>query len=252
MSKYRKREQSMASEMDGVSKGLLGAFVLFAFGSGLATLIYGIRTLLQYLGVEYYYGLLNLFNLSIVLIILGGLLIIAVVLGVFGALKDVPKVRMVALGLMFIVLLSFVLIGSYTMFMWKTGRLQQSIEKDLGSVSANYYTLSTELQAKPDYINQKFNCCITYAAPSDYPSRRNEDLPDSCKYSDPLDTSNNMQKKTFERNCTEAYTSVKSAAVFQLSVVTLANAGATFIGLVLYGIISQRRTHAGYAGVSRG
>ena len=63
---------------------------------------------------------------------------------------------------------------------------------------------------------------------------------------------NSMSKKAFDRNCTEVYAPGKSAAVFQVSLVTLANAGATFIGLVLYGIISQRRTHAGYAGVSRG
>ena len=152
---------------------VLGAFVLFAFGSGLVTLIYGIRALLQYLAVEYHYGFLNLFNLSIVLIVLGGLLILAVVLGVFGALKDVAKVRMVALGLIFIVLLSFgkasqsrrcssaniflsplVLIGSYTMFIWKTGRLQQSVEEDMKSLSTSYEALSTVSRAKADYIHQ--------------------------------------------------------------------------------------------------
>ena len=156
---------------------VLGAFVLFVFGSGLVTLIYGVRALLQYLPVEYHYGMLNLFNLSIVLIVLGGLLIIAVILGVVGALKDVAKVRMVALALIFIVLLSFgkaswsrrcssangflsplVLIGSYTMYMWKTGRLQHSVEEDMKSISTKYAELPKELQAKADYVNQVGQC----------------------------------------------------------------------------------------------
>ena len=152
---------------------VLGAFVLFVFGSGLVTLIYGVRALLLNLPVEYHYGIFNFFTISIILIVLGGLLIIAVVLGVFGALKDVAKVRMVALGLIFIVVLSFgkarwpwrcssanvllsslVLLGSYAMFMSKTGRLHDSIKTDMEALGTKYSELLPALQKKADYVNR--------------------------------------------------------------------------------------------------
>ena len=58
--------------------------------------------------------------------------------------------------------------------------------------------------------------------------------------------------KYFEKGCRVPYSETKGKDVFQLSVVTLAAGGATLLGLILYGIIYQRRAHAGYAGVSRG
>ncbi len=81
---------------------ILGAFAVFALGSGIASLIYGVLLLLRYISIEYNYGIFNLFSTSILLIVVGGLLIIAVLLGVFGALKDISNVRLVTLVLLFI------------------------------------------------------------------------------------------------------------------------------------------------------
>jgi choline-glycine betaine transporter len=52
--------------------------------------------------IEYNYGAFNLYSISILLIVVGGLLIITVFLGIIGALKDVSNVRVVTLVLLFI------------------------------------------------------------------------------------------------------------------------------------------------------
>ncbi len=80
----------------------LGAFAVFALGSGIASLIYGVLLLLKYMSIEYSYGSFNLYILSILLIVVGGLLIITVILGIIGALKDVANARLVTLILLFI------------------------------------------------------------------------------------------------------------------------------------------------------
>jgi choline-glycine betaine transporter len=79
-----------------------GAFAVFTLGSGIATLVYGVFLLLRYIGIEFNYGVFNLYTLSIVLIVVGSLLIITVILGVIGALKDTSNLRMATLGLLFI------------------------------------------------------------------------------------------------------------------------------------------------------
>lgn len=81
----------------------LGAFVVFVLGSGITTLVYGILLLLRNLAVQYSYGAFNLFLASIVLIVIGGLLILTVLLGVYGVWKDLASVRLVALVLALIV-----------------------------------------------------------------------------------------------------------------------------------------------------
>ncbi|CAF1920286.1 unnamed protein product [Rotaria magnacalcarata] len=60
----------MATEIDGTSKGLLGTFVIFTLGSGLASLVYGILLLFQNMGVNYNFGSINLF-MTIVLAVVG-------------------------------------------------------------------------------------------------------------------------------------------------------------------------------------
>lgn len=70
--------------------------------SGIASLIYGVLLLLRYMGIQYNYGIFNLFSTSILLIVVGGLLIIVVILGVLGALKNKSQIRLVALILLFI------------------------------------------------------------------------------------------------------------------------------------------------------
>ncbi len=54
------------------------------------------------MGIEYNYGSFNLYLISILLIVVGGLLIITVFLGIIGALKDVSNLRVVTLVLLFI------------------------------------------------------------------------------------------------------------------------------------------------------
>jgi hypothetical protein len=87
---------------------ILGTFAVLTLGSGIASLIYGILLLLRYLAIEYNYGIFNLFITSIVLIVVGGLLIITVILGVLGALKDAGTFRLITMVLLFLL---FVVLG---------------------------------------------------------------------------------------------------------------------------------------------
>jgi len=139
----------MAAEIDGTSKGLLGAFAIFTLGSGIASLGYGILLLLRYMGVDYHYGAFNLFSTSILLIVVGGLLIIAVILGVIGALKDVSNVRLVTLVLVFILFAVLAAVGIWGMVLYKTDRLEKSINDEIGPFGAGKYNeLTPELKKK--------------------------------------------------------------------------------------------------------
>jgi hypothetical protein len=79
-----------------------GAFAVFTLGSGIVSLVYGIFLLIRYIGIEYNYGVFNLYVTSIVLVVIGGLLILTVLLGVIGALRDVANLRLVTLVLLFL------------------------------------------------------------------------------------------------------------------------------------------------------
>jgi len=139
----------MAAEIDGTSKGLLGAFAVFALGSGIASLIYGVLLLLRYIAIDYNYGAFNLFSTSILLIVVGGLLIITVLLGIIGALKDVSNLRLVTLVLLFILFVILAAVGIWGMIVFKTDRLQASINKDIpGFMSGKYGELSDDFKKK--------------------------------------------------------------------------------------------------------
>lgn len=241
----------MTGEVDGASKGLLGAFVVFVLGSGITTLVYGILLLLRNLAVQYSYGAFNLYLASIVLIVIGGLLILTVLLGVYGVWKDLASVRLVALVLALIVVVGLVGIGAWSMFIMRSGRLQNSIDADVRSLNTNYKGLKGEDQARADFLNRHYNCCGSYESYTDVTIT--DGVPDSCcivqgckanAYSD--------VGQYFEKGCRAVYSQAKAKEIFQLSVVTLATGGATLLGLILYAVIYQRRAHAGYAGVSRG
>jgi len=129
----------MAVEIDGTSKGLLGAFAVFALGSGIASLVYGVLLLLRYISTEFNYGIFNLFTTSILLIVVGSLLIITVLLGVIGALKDLSNLRLVTLILLFILFAILTAVGVWAMVSFKTGRLQKSIDADIKTFTDGKY-----------------------------------------------------------------------------------------------------------------
>ena len=52
--------------------------------------------------IPFNYGVLNLYAISILLIVVGILLIITVILGILGALKDKSQIRLSTLVLLFI------------------------------------------------------------------------------------------------------------------------------------------------------
>jgi len=241
----------MAAEIDGTSKGLLGAFAIFALGSGIASLAYGVFLLLRYIGIEHNYGIFNLFSTSILLIVVGGLLIITVILGIVGALKDISNVRLVTLVLLFILFAILAAVGIWGMVSFKTGRLQKSIETDMQRFTTGKHSeLSDDLKAKADYLHRHYNCCGV-SGTSD--TRANDvGIPESCCIvpncgNNPLTNS----PRYFEKGCASVYYETKSKAVFHLAILALAAAGVLLIALILYGVVSQR-ARAGYAAVSRG
>jgi len=239
----------MAVEIDGTSKGLLGAFAVFTLGSGIASLIYGVLLLLRYVGIDYNYGIFNLFSTSILLIIVGGLLIITVLLGVIGALKDKSNVRLVTLVLLFILFAILAGVGVWGMVTYKTGRLQRSIDADIKLVN-DVKNPDAELKKKADYLHQKYNCCGVY---STYDTRANDVLiPESCCIVPGCaSTTVNNAPQYFEKGCANVYYETKAIAVFHLAILTLTAAGLVLLALVIYGVVSQR-ARAGYAAVSRG
>jgi len=240
----------MAVEIDGTSKGLLGAFAVFALGSGIASLVYGVLLLLRYISIEFNYGSFNLFSISILLIIVGGLLIITVLLGIIGALKDLSNLRLVTLILLFILFAILASVGIWGMISFKTGRLQTSIDDDIKRFKDRYEDLTVDLKKQADYLNRHYNCCGVYAT---YDTRANDvGIPESCCIApgcgeNPLHNA----PKYFEKGCASVYFETKAKAVFHLAILTLAAAGLVLLALVLYGIVSQR-ARAGYAVVSRG
>jgi len=238
----------MANEIDGPSKGLLGAFAVFTLGSGIASLFYGVLLLIRNVSIEFNYGPFNLFPTSILLIVVGGLLIITVILGIFGAIKDVSNLRLVALVLLFILFLILAVVGVWAMVSFKTGRLEANINSDIRPLNESIKNLSPELQKKAEYLAQKYNCCASYMSAYD-PNANYNDLQDACCVGSGC--TNYSGSKTLKPGCASVYYNEKSKDVFCLAILTLAAAGAALIGLILYGVISQR-ARAGYAAVSRG
>ncbi|CAF3023599.1 unnamed protein product [Rotaria sp. Silwood2] len=152
----------MAAEIDGTSKGLLGAFAAITLISGIVSLVYGIFLLIQNVGVEYNYGAISLFTISIILIVVGGLLIITVLLGVLGALKDISTVRLVSLVLLFILFVVLVILGAWAMVSFKTGRLEKSIGLDINRLKDKLTELTPILKKETAFLNEHYNCCIVY------------------------------------------------------------------------------------------
>jgi hypothetical protein len=238
----------MAAEIDGTSKGLLGAFAVFALGSGIASLIYGVLLLLRYMVIEYNYGAFNLYSISILLIVVGGLLIITVFLGIIGALKDVSNLRVVTLVLLFILFAILTVIGVWGMVSFKTGRLQQSIDTDFKTL-AEAKSPDADTKKRVDYLHQTYNCCTVYSTSE---SRSNDLIPDSCCIVPGCaDTTVYGSKRYFENGCGSVYFGKKAVAVFHSAILVLVAAGLVLFALVFYGVVSQR-ARAGYAVVSRG
>jgi len=239
----------MATEIDGTSKGLLGAFAVFALGSGIASLIYGVLLLLRYMPVEYNYGAFNLFSTSIVLITIGGLLIITVLFGIIGALKNVSKLRLVTLVLLFILFAVLAVVGVWGMIAVKTNRLQNSIDDDIKNF-VKHGELPEAIKKHADYLHRHYNCCSVYTKYSD---RANDVvIPETCCIEKDCGINpNNPAQRYFENGCSSVYFDTKSKTVFCLAILALAAAGAVLIALILYGILSQR-ARGDYAAVSRG
>ncbi|CAF1379830.1 unnamed protein product [Adineta steineri] len=237
----------MSTEIDGPSKCLLGVFGAFTLGSAIATLGYGIVLLYRYLPIEHNYGDFNLYMASIVLIAVGGLLLIALLLGVFGALKDISNLRLVTLVLLLIFFITLASVGIYGMVSHKTGRLQTSIDKEIKDYSKNK-DLSSPIQKKINYLNKNYNCCTSY---DDYKSGIFDGIPESCcLVPDCTDQPEYNNNKYFDRACTAVYYDYKSKEVFYIAIVTLVAAGVILLALILYGGLTQR-ARSGYAAVSR-
>jgi hypothetical protein len=236
------------AEIDGTSKGLLGAFAVFALGSSIASLAYGIFLLIRYLNIEYNYGSFNLFWTSILLIVVGGLLVITVILGAIGAVKDASHVRLVTLILLFILFAILATIGVWGMVSYKTERLQNSINADL-QLFKDKYTASEDLKKKADYLHQTYNCCSIYEK---YDGQQSGVvIPDSCCVKPGCSGTTYPGEKYFDKGCSSVYFDIKSKAVFSLAILALASAGVILIALILYGVISHR-ARAGYGPVYRG
>ncbi|CAM4841440.1 unnamed protein product [Rotaria magnacalcarata] len=232
----------MATEIDGTSKGLLGTFVIFTLGSGLASLVYGILLLFQNMGVNYNFGSINLFMTSIVLITVGGLLIITVLLGVFGALKDVSPLRLATLVLLFLLLVVLAVVGVWGMVSYKTGGLEKSIDRDFQLLKEATDATKIDIKKKAEYLNKKFNCCISY--PPDANSE-GEQQANSCIEPDAGGTIE--YKSEMNAACATVYFQTKSKTIFCLAILTLASAGAVFLAILIYALIFQR-ARAGYTG----
>jgi len=238
----------MSSEMDGASKGLLGAFVALFLGSGIASLVYGVLMLLRFIAVPYNIGIFSVYATSITLVVVGGVLILAVLFGVFGALKDNATLRMVTMVLAFLALVTLVVVGVWGMVIYKRGNLQRSIEQDMKSIHDDQNNDAVKL--KFDYVFKNYNCCSAYSTHSQ--SNNFEGLPDTCCIVPGCNRNSAAnQSQHYKLGCAEVYYQSKSATVFQMAIVALAAGGAVLIGLILYGVILQR-ARAGYAAVSRG
>jgi len=240
----------MTVEMDSASKGVLGGFAVLTLGSGLVTLVYGVLLLLRYMGIEFNYGIFNVYTISIVLIVVGGLLILTLLLGVLGAVKDQTNLRMFTLVLLFLLFAVLAILGVWTMVSFKTGQLQRSIELDIQNLNDNYDKNTPALKNKADYLNTKYNCCGSY---SNYDAKVDgKGIPESCCIVKgcAADTLNN-EAKYFPKGCASVYFNTKSGVVFNIAIVALATAGAVLLALVFYLVVYQR-ARAGYAAVSRG
>ncbi|CAF3824094.1 unnamed protein product [Rotaria sordida] len=234
----------MAAEIDGTSKGLLGVFAACTLISGIVSLVYGVLLLIQNLHVGVYFGVINLFTTSIILIVVGGLLIITVVLAVSGALKDISKLRLVSLVLLSVLFVVLVIVGVWAMASYKTGRLEKSIGADIKLFRDRSDKSSSDFTKQADYLKKHYNCCIVYdsnTGPTQTPETRCVDL----------SINENADKNDLKDACANAYFDKKSNDVFRLAILTLATAGVVLIGLLLYGVVCQR-ARAGYAAVSRG
>ncbi|UJR37311.1 hypothetical protein I4U23_030019 [Adineta vaga] len=238
----------MSAEIDGTSKGLLGGFTALTLGSGLATLGYGIFLLYQNFGFTYNYGDFNLFIASIVLIVVGSLLIITLLLGVLGALKDISNLRLATLVLLFILFVVLAVVGAYGMVLYKTGRLNKSISDEIKDLNINYNNSTAEAQAKANALNNKLFCCgyfNEFDPLADY-----KGAPRSCCISEDCEYKPD-NKHYHERSCAIVYSETKTKTVFCVAVLTLIVAGVILLALVLYAGLSQR-AREGYAVVSRG
>ncbi|CAF3409360.1 unnamed protein product [Rotaria socialis] len=236
----------MATEIDGTSKGLLGTFAIFTLGSGLVSLIYGILLLSRNMSFNNNFGSINLFMTSIVLITAGGLLIIAVLLGVFGALKDVSPLRLVTLVLLLLLLVVLAVIGVWGMVSSKTGDLEKSIDTDIKLLKESTDATKSDIKKKAEFLNKYFNCCIS--CPSDANSEGEQQASSSSKPSGEGNTDNKPEMKDA---CATAYFQTKSKTIFCVAILALASAGAVFLALLIYALIFQR-ARAGYTAVSRG
>jgi len=233
--------------MDGTSKGLLGAFAVFTLGSGIASLAYGVLLLLRYLPIEFNYGIFNLFATSIVLIVVGSLLIIAVLLGIFGAFKDISNFRLVTLVLLLLLFIVLAAVGVWTMVSFKTGQLQTSIDNEVKRLHDTRNVLNAKDLKKAVFLSQHYNCCGLGVDTN----ANDAGTPDSCCVvpncgSNPVENA----PKYFEKSCGVIYYETKSVAVFHLAILSLGAAGGTLIGLILYALIFQR-ARAGYDIVPR-
>ncbi|CAF0930017.1 unnamed protein product [Adineta ricciae] len=234
--------------MDGASKGLLGGFAAFTLGSGLATLGYGIFLLYRHFGFGYNYGDFNLFIASIVLIAVGSVLILTLLLGVLGALKDISHLRLATLVFLFISLVILATVGVYGMVLHQTGRLQKSTTDEINNLNVNYKNISDQLKTKADALNKYYQCCGFF---NEYnPSEYYDGAPDSC-CADSDCTTNSSKKRYYEKACASIYFEAKGKIVFYVSVFALIAAGVVLLALILYAGLSQR-AREGYAAVSRG
>jgi len=243
----------MANEMDRPPASILGIFVALLLGSGIVSLAYGVFLLLRYIAIEYNYGVFNLYTTSIVLIAIGGLLIVTVLIGTIGALRNHASLRLVALLLAILLFIALAVMGVWTMVIYKTGQLQRSVEMDIKRLNEKYKDLDPMFKKKADYLNKHYNCCGTYALRDGYVNADAEGLPESCCIVPGTGCGQNPlqdKSKYFEKGCASVYYETKSKTVFQLSIVTLALAGAVLLGIFLYGFIFQRAR--GYSAVSRG
>jgi len=241
----------MPAEIDGPSKGLLGAIAVLTLGSGIASLVYGICLLINNMAIEHNYGVFNLFMTSIVLIVVGGLLILTIILGIIGAVKDISKLRLVTLVLLFLLFVVLAVVGVWAMVSFKTGQLQKSIESDIKNINHKSNDLPQQFKDKADYLNRHYNCCGTFGSDDEAANYQGQ-YPDSCCIVPGCgEISGNNPSKYFQKSCGRVYFDFKSKIVFYLAILTLAAAGAVLIALILYAVVSQRaRTE--YAAVSGG
>jgi len=231
------------NDLDPVSKGILAIFVALLLGSGITSVVYGAVLLIRYMGIPYTFGMFSVYCASIALICIGGLIIITLLVGVLGAWKDHANFRIVALVLAIFLFISLAVIGTWAMIIFKTDRLQKSIDVDIKNLYMNYHTKSDQ-RDKVDWLNKHHQCCGT--------TELNEKVPTSCCL---VPTSNDCGKNPlsdaqtyYQKGCALIYKETKSKVVYQLDIVTLACAGAMLLAIILYSILTKR-AREGYANV---